>query len=74
MQPFASTLSWKQWLRPSRLVPVIAILGAGIAITLSLLKVINLSIAEDIVIALLALLAVYALTERLDLLERIERK
>lgn len=65
---------WRQWFRPSRLVPLLTILGAGVAITLSLLNVIQLRVAEDIIIALLALLAVDALTERLTILERLSTR
>jgi len=49
-------------------------LAAGVAIVLSFLKLIQLSVAEEIVIALLALLAVDALNERLSLLERMRAK
>jgi hypothetical protein len=64
----------KQWFKPSRLIPLLTILGAGAAIVLSLLNILALSLAEDIIIALLALLAVDALIERLSLLEKIEAK
>jgi len=65
---------WRQWLRPNRLIPLLTILSAGVAIVLSLLNIIQLTVAEQIVIALLALLAVDALTERLSVLEKIEAK
>jgi hypothetical protein len=65
---------FRQWLRPSRLIPLLTILGAGTVIVISLLGFINLSISENIVIALLGLLAIDALSERLSLLERIENK
>lgn len=61
----------KKWIKPNRLIPLITIFGAGIAILLSLLKIIELSIAGEIIIALLALIAVDALSERLDILEKI---
>lgn len=66
--------SWKLWFRPSRLVPLLTILGAGVAIVLSLLQILQLSTAEGIIIALLALLTVDALNERLSLLEKIESR
>ncbi|MCP3683266.1 MAG: hypothetical protein GY861_11310, partial [bacterium] len=65
---------WKQWFNPNRLIPLLTILGAGTAIVLSFLGVIVLSTAENIIIALLALLAIDALTERLSILERIESR
>lgn len=65
---------WKRWIKPSRLVPLLTILGAGTAIILSLLGIIGLSVAENIILALLALLAIDALTERLSVLEKIENK
>ncbi len=69
------TLSpWKRWIKPNRLIPLLTILGAGLSIVLSLLGIIKLNIAENIIIALLALLAVDALTERLSVLEKIEAR
>lgn len=65
---------WKLWLKPSRLIPMLTIAGGGAAIVLSLLKIIQLNIADDIIIALLLLLAVDALTERLSLLEKLNDK
>jgi hypothetical protein len=64
----------KQWLRPSRLIPLLTILGAGAAVVLSRLQVTKLSIAEEIVISLLALLAADALSERIGILEGIENR
>ncbi|MCL4295057.1 MAG: hypothetical protein KJ077_04990 [Anaerolineae bacterium] len=74
MQFVTSKSKFRQWLKPSRLIPLLTILGAGVALILSLLGLINLSVAENIVIALLGLLAIDALSERLSLLERIEKK
>jgi uncharacterized protein YqcC (DUF446 family) len=74
MQSGGDLSGWKQWLKPSRLVPLVTIFGAGLAIVLSLLKIIQLSSAEEIIIALLALLAVDALNERLSFLERMGQK
>ena len=70
----AALSRWKQWLKPSRLLPLFTILGAGVAIVLSLFGIITLSIAENITIALLGLLAIDALSERLNVLEGIENK
>ena len=65
---------WKRWLAPDRLIPSLTILGAGVAIVLSLIKAIQLTTAEEIIIALLALISVDALNERLSLLEKIEAR
>lgn len=72
MRPTNSLSQWRKWSKASRLIPLLVILGAGVAIVLSLFQVVTLSIAEDIIIALLALLAVDALGERLGVLDRIE--
>lgn len=65
---------WKQWLKPGRLLPMLTILGAGVAIVLSLFGIIALNLAENIIIALLGLLAIDAFSERLNVLEGIENK
>jgi hypothetical protein len=65
---------WRKWLRLNRLVPSLTILGAGLAIILSLVQVLKLTTSEQIIIALLALLTVDALTERIGVLEKIESK
>lgn len=65
---------WKKWISTSRLIPLMTILGAGLAVVLSLLKLIDLSTADEIIIALLALVAVDALNERLNILEKIESR
>lgn len=74
MQSQKRTPRWKTWFKPSRLIPILTILGAGTAIVLSLLDILTLSIAENIIIALLALLAIDALTERLSILDGIEAR
>jgi len=43
-------------------------------LVLSLIQVVTLSLAEGIIIALLGLLAIDGLTERINLLEKIETK
>lgn len=71
----ANSLSWWiRWIKPSRLIPLLTILGAGTAIILSLFGITGLSVAENIILALLALLAVDALTERISILEKIETR
>jgi hypothetical protein len=74
MHPHESKARWKRWLRPGRLVPLVTILGAGATIVLDLFRIVELSTAEEVIIALLALLAIDALTERIGVLERIESK
>lgn len=61
----------RKWISPDRVIPVMTILGAAIAIALSTFQIITLSISENIIIALLGLIAIDGLTERLTLLERI---
>lgn len=65
---------WKRWIKPGRLIPFLTILGAGSAGVLSFLEVIALSIPEGVIIALLSLLAVDALIERLDILKGIDAR
>jgi len=69
-----SKLHWKVLFKPSRLIPFLTIIGAGTAIVLSIISVISLTTSENIVIALLALLAIDAFIERLSVLEKIENK
>lgn len=66
--------SIKPWFRPQRLFPLLTILGAGSALVLNIIGVIKLSIADGIIISLLALLAVDSIVERLQILEKIEKK
>ncbi|MEO1347997.1 MAG: hypothetical protein AAFW84_04240 [Cyanobacteria bacterium J06635_15] len=65
---------WKKWLTTSRLIPLLTILGAGLAVVLSLINVIRLDTSDEIIIALLALVAVDALNERLNVFEKIEAR
>lgn len=74
MEPVDLLPKWKRWVKPSRLIPSLTILGAGSIGVLSYLGVITLSIPEGVIIALLGLLAIDALIERLDILERIDAK
>lgn len=64
--------SLKKWLKLSRIVPLFTILGAGIALVLSLLGELELETSVNIIIALLILIALDALTERISLLEKID--
>ena len=57
------------------MIPLLTILEAGISIVLSLIGAINLNeTADRIIIALLALVAVDALNERLNVFEKIEAR
>jgi len=60
--------------RLSHIIGILTISGAGCAIILSLLKIIDLTRAEEIIITLLGLIAIDALIERLHILEKIESK
>jgi hypothetical protein len=53
---------------------LVTIVGAGATIVLDFARIVDLSTAEEVIIALLALLAIDALTERIGVLERIEEK
>ena len=75
MKSSSSLLRWvRQWLRFNRLFPILTILGAGVPIYLDVIEFIELSIAENIIISLLALLAIDSLSERLTLLEKLESR
>lgn len=60
--------------RLSHIIAILTILGSGCAIILSLLKIMELTRAEEIIITLLGLIAIDALIERLHILEKIESK
>ena len=60
--------------RLNNVIALITILGAGFAILMSRLKFLTLSTSENIIIALLALIAIDSLIERLNILKRIEIK
>lgn len=65
---------WKQWFGIGSIIPLLTIIGAGLALTLSWIGILNFTTSESIVIGLIALLAIDALTERLTILKRIEEK
>lgn len=69
-----STPRWKLWLKPSRVVPLLTLLVAAGAGVLTLFGFFQATPIDGIIIALLALLAIDALTERLSLLEKIESR
>ena len=64
--------NWRNWLRIGRLVPLMTILVAMIVGIMSLLGLFQATLAEGIIITLLAFLAFDALVERLSLLEKID--
>ncbi len=63
---------FKEWFRFSRVLPMLTVSGAGLAIVLALLGFVKLTFAESIIIALLALLAIDSLGERISVLEKLE--
>ena len=64
--------TWRNWLKPNRIVPLLTILVAGGTGILSIFNLVKISPVEGIIISLLALLAIDGLTERLSILEKIE--
>ena len=64
----------KQRQKLGLVVPLVTTVGAATAIVLSTIGILTLSLAESIIIALLALLAIDALTERVSLLQLIDQK
>lgn len=66
--------AWKAWFKPSRIFPLLTVLGAGVANVLSFLGILKLATPESIIIILLGLLAIDGLVERIGLLEKIEAK
>jgi hypothetical protein len=62
------------WLTPKRAIPLLTILAAFAADVLSLFGVIEFDLPEQIIIAVLGLIAVDALVERLEILEKLEQK
>ncbi|MCK6622652.1 MAG: hypothetical protein L6Q94_19355 [Calditrichia bacterium] len=65
---------FKFWFKPQRILPLLTIVGAGLVLVFSMLEVIKLSVADSIIIALLALIAIDSIVERLSILENIEGK
>ncbi len=64
----------QNWFKLGRIVPLVTALAAGLALAGSMIGLIQLSLAEGIIIALLALLTIDTLTERVGILESIEDK
>jgi len=64
--------TWKSWLKIGRLIPLLTISAAAIVGILSLLGRLQVTMAEGVIIALLTLLSIDALVERLSLLEKID--
>jgi len=63
-----------RWFKPDRLIPILTMLGAGLVLILSTIGFVQLSTPDTIIIALLALISVDALWERLTILSSIESK
>lgn len=66
--------NWRSWLKLSRIIPLTTVLGAGIANVLALIGILQLTVFENIVIVLLALLSIDSLIERTSILEKIEKR
>jgi hypothetical protein len=63
-----------RWLKLSRVVPLVTVLAAAASLIATQAGVLGLTAADQITIGLVGLLAIDALTERLSVLERIERQ
>jgi hypothetical protein len=63
----------RKWIQPGRLVPLLTILGAAGFVVAGWFRFVTLTIPEGVIISLLCLLAVDALVERLNVLEKVER-
>jgi len=72
MEQQKSVSTLRNWLKPNRIIPLLTILLAGSTGVLSIFNLFKISPVEGIIIALLVLLAVDGLTERLSILEKIE--
>lgn len=66
--------SWQDWLGFRRLIPLVTALVALAVGVLTLLYLFPATLAEGIIITMLALLATDTLVERINLLEKIEAK
>lgn len=74
MENYPKTSKLKKWFRMSRILPMLTIVGSGTAVVLSLIGIISLSMAENIIIVLIALISVDSLSERVYYLEKIDEK
>lgn len=74
MQDSKMIPTWKSWLKIGRLIPLLTILAAAIVGILSLLGRFQVTMAEGVIIALLTLLSIDALVERMSFLEKIDSR
>lgn len=74
MHEIRSGSAWRDWLKFRRLLPLITIAVALGAVGLSQFGVLEMSNAEEVIITLMALLAIDALVERMGLLEKIDAR
>lgn len=74
MTPSLLKTLWNDWSKFRRLIPLVTALAAVVTGILSLLRVLQPTFAEGIIITLLGLLAVDSLVERIGLLEKIEER
>lgn len=65
-------MRWGDWFKLSRIIPISTIIVGAIVVSLILSGTIQASLIEGVIISLLTLLSIDALTERLNVLERIE--
>ena len=62
---------WQKWLRFDKVVSLTTIIAAGIAILLSVFGITELTLFEELTLGILGLIAIDALVERVNILERI---
>lgn len=65
-------MNYKKLFRLDKILPLATIIGAVTAIILSLIGILNLNLESNIIIALIGLIAIDSLSERLSILSRIE--
>jgi hypothetical protein len=67
-------MDWRSWLKFERLIPSATIILAFVAQALELFGIIQLSVGEQIIMLLLAFLAIDALSERLNTIEKLRKE
>lgn len=72
--PLQKTKTTNRWLSLGRIVPTITIVVAALVLVSVLLGWVKTTVFEGVVLAILTLLAVDALTERMSVIENLERK
>lgn len=64
----------RKWIRPGRVAPIVTIIGSLSFVIAGWFDFVELTQAESVIVALLALLSVDSLVERMSLLEKIEAR